>query len=565
VDYEQSLTLRQLGGTFGNKRTGGVNSMIAAITFTIPLFNLNGGGIKRAASEQLSVDHELAWAERTIATDVRGAHAAATRLTRQLGDLQQTFLTRAESVHQLTLAAYQEGGATLLQVLDATRMLADARLAYSRTLFAQRQSLFDLALTTAGTWRGTRFASLVERRVFASQPCGRPAMKRSIVSLIPLVVLPAAVTCGGAPPIGETAATLAAERQQVAMTREEVAHAGVRWGPVQAATMADAVEVPGELAPNEDSTARLGAPARARVQTVHVHMGERVARGQALVTLVSEEASSAQAEHAKAVANLSARRVAAKYARLALERSERLLELKAIARQDVERARVDHEEAESMHTQAEAEVERASATLSQLGVSGGAGEIVVRAPLAGVVLTRDAVPGSVVNAGDSLLMITDPGTLWLDIAATQRVATTLRPGSRVTFTVPELAPRTFDAVIETVSAALDPATRTLPLHAWSPRRSAPGHVRDGHCRSARRAGVIRDAAMQLLDECPSSSPRLTAARARFETRRRGGPTRRPGAHPAWCAPGDVIDRGCVRGEIGLRVQDAGWLDPRSPS
>ena len=79
---------------------------------------------------------------------MQGTYGAATRLTRQLGELQQTFLARAGHVHELTLAAYQEGGATLLQVLDATRMLADARLAYARTLFAQRESLFDLALAT---------------------------------------------------------------------------------------------------------------------------------------------------------------------------------------------------------------------------------------------------------------------------------------------------------------------------------------------------------------------------------------------------------------------------------
>jgi outer membrane protein TolC len=51
-------------------------------------------------------------------------------------------------VQQLTLGAYQEGGATLLQVLDATRMLADAHLTFVRLLCAQRQALFELALAT---------------------------------------------------------------------------------------------------------------------------------------------------------------------------------------------------------------------------------------------------------------------------------------------------------------------------------------------------------------------------------------------------------------------------------
>jgi cobalt-zinc-cadmium efflux system outer membrane protein len=148
ADYERSLKVRQLGATFGNKTWGGQNSMVAALSFTVPLFNLNGGGVTRATSERLAFEQDLAWIERSILAEVQSAYDAATRLTRQVHAMEKTFLARAESVHQLTLAAYREGGATLLQVLDATRMLTDARLAYSRTLFAQRESLFFLALAS---------------------------------------------------------------------------------------------------------------------------------------------------------------------------------------------------------------------------------------------------------------------------------------------------------------------------------------------------------------------------------------------------------------------------------
>ena len=315
----------------------------------------------------------------------------------------------------------------------------------------------------------------------------------------------AVAACGGAA-VQPDVALQNVPPGDLAMTREQIAHAGIRWTTANSSTATEVIEVPGQLAPNEDHTARLGSPARARVLTVHVHMGEHVVRQQPLVTLASEQAASARAEHAKAVADLAAHRAAARYARTALGRAERLLELKAISRQDVEKARVDREEAESMQTQAEAEVERARVTLEQLGVS-ERGEIVVRAPLAGVVLTRDAVPGSVVDAGDPLLMITDPSTLWLDIAATERVAPALRRGERVTFSVAELAPRVFDAVIENVGGALDATTRTLPVHAVVPNSS--GALRPAMFATVvvplgeQRAGVsIPETAMQLLDERP---------------------------------------------------------------
>jgi cobalt-zinc-cadmium efflux system membrane fusion protein len=332
--------------------------------------------------------------------------------------------------------------------------------------------------------------------------------------------------CGGSQVVDGTGSEAAAPATRVVtFTADQIAHASVRWTVAEAAFETDAVEVPGQLAPDEDRTARLGAPARARVQTLHVHMGERVARGQALVTLVSEEAAAATAEHAKAIANLNAHRVAARYARAALDRADRLLQLKAISRQEVERARVDYEEAEAARMQSEAEVERAITTLAQLGVSGEGGQMVIRAPLAGIVLSRDVVPGSVVNAGDALLMITDPGTLWLEIAATERVAPVLRKGSRVTFTVPELAPRTFDAVIENIGAALDPATRTLPMHAIV--ANPDGRLRPAMFATvllplgeARTGVMVPDAAVQLLDEKPVlfvASPDESGG-ARFERR-----------------------------------------------
>jgi cobalt-zinc-cadmium efflux system outer membrane protein len=147
-DYERTLAVRQVGATVGSKRIEGQHTMVAAFSIALPLFSRNQGGVARAVNERLAVEQELGWADRSVAADVRSAYEAATHLTAELGSLQLSFLAQAEEVHRLTVGAYQESGATLLQVLDATRMLADARLAYARVLFAQRQTMFDLALST---------------------------------------------------------------------------------------------------------------------------------------------------------------------------------------------------------------------------------------------------------------------------------------------------------------------------------------------------------------------------------------------------------------------------------
>jgi cobalt-zinc-cadmium efflux system outer membrane protein len=150
TDVERTLVVRQMGATIGSKRVEGQSSMIVGVGVAVPLFNRNQGGVARATSERLAAEQELAWTDRTVAADVQSAFESATRLSQQLDDLQQSFLTRAEEMQRLTLGAYEEGGATLLQLLDATRLLADARLTYTRALLAERESLFDLAFAAGG-------------------------------------------------------------------------------------------------------------------------------------------------------------------------------------------------------------------------------------------------------------------------------------------------------------------------------------------------------------------------------------------------------------------------------
>jgi cobalt-zinc-cadmium efflux system membrane fusion protein len=259
----------------------------------------------------------------------------------------------------------------------------------------------------------------------------------------------------------------------VALTAAQIRHGGVAWQAVEMGKAAAAVTVPGQLAPNEDRTARLGAPAGGRVIAVPVRPGDRVERGQLLVTLQSPEAGAAQSDLAKARAELSSRQAQAAYATSARGRAERLLALKAIPRQDYERAVADDELARNVVTQAEAELTRARTSADQLGATASAsGEISLRAPLAGVVLARTAVPGTVIEAGAPLAVITDPTTLWLTVNAPEALAAAFRTGDAVRFAVPAFAGETFIARVDAVGAGLDPGTRTLAVRARVDNRAS---------------------------------------------------------------------------------------------
>lgn len=148
ASVERSLVLRQLGATLGVKQTAGTSSMIAGLSLPIPLFDPNRGEVARASAERDAAAHELATVERETTAEVVGAYETAALLTNRATSLagvgRSGMLARADDARRITLGAYREGAVPLLQVLDAARAWADARLAFYRLIYAQRESVLTL-------------------------------------------------------------------------------------------------------------------------------------------------------------------------------------------------------------------------------------------------------------------------------------------------------------------------------------------------------------------------------------------------------------------------------------
>ena len=309
--------------------------------------------------------------------------------------------------------------------------------------------------------------------------------------------------------MADTAAqTTAPDSSSITLSAAQIEHGKIQWAPAGLGQSSTSAVIPGTIIPNENRTARLSAPAEGRVTTVRVQPGDRVGHGQVLVSLLGPGAGSAQSDVSKAGSQVVAMRAQAGYAKAARDRAERLLVLKAIPRQDYERAIADDESAKASLSQALAEQRRAISSAEQLGAGASAtGEMVLRSPLSGVVLTRSAQPGAVVAAGTQLISVTDPSSLWLQVNAPEKLASLFRVGGILHFSVPAYPGDNFDARVTAVGAALDPDSRTLLVRATilngnqklKPEMLASVSV-EGDGTST--VPVVPDGAIQLFDGRP---------------------------------------------------------------
>jgi cobalt-zinc-cadmium efflux system membrane fusion protein len=230
---------------------------------------------------------------------------------------------------------------------------------------------------------------------------------------------------------------------------ETTREAGIRTWRVRKQRFARTLEIVGQLDFNQNRLAQLSARGDALVMEVRADLGDEVKAGQPLVVVTSAAVGEDQGRLSAAQARVEA-------ARAAVGREQTLVERGISPRQALEQAQAEL-------AAAEGEREAARAALAAAGASSGSqqGLYTLKAPFAGTVVSRDAVPGRHVAAGQTLLQIADLGTLWAQLEVPEADAMAVRPGQPVTLTFEGLPGESREATLTRVGASVDPATRTV--------------------------------------------------------------------------------------------------------
>jgi HlyD family secretion protein len=201
----------------------------------------------------------------------------------------------------------------------------------------------------------------------------------------------------------------------------------------------------------------VSAPLVAQARRVTLEPGSRVEAQQVLVTLdalpspipdirslaqARARVQAAEALLATAQQEAEAAEAAARFAQDDFGRLRRLAERNLAAEGEVERAEADARRTAALYRSAEfrvhtarAEVEAARAALAYVGGEDpeATGTIELRAPVSGQVLTRHFESARVVQPGEPILEIGDPGALEVEVDVLSADAVRIAAGMRVLF------------------------------------------------------------------------------------------------------------------------------------
>jgi len=294
------------------------------------------------------------------------------------------------------------------------------------------------------------------------------ALTRVAVAL-PVAALIAA--CSASPKVESAEPSSSSVRDTAFLSDVAIAAAGVTVDSVRRELWRETWQLPARLTLDPTVTQALGSIVEGRVTQVLVQVGDRVRRGQVLVTIHSHELTDAHNALAQARAGRTEADNAAQLAGFAVARSERLFAAQAGSMADLERARAAKVAAEAGQRRATAEFERASELVAHLRAPGALSsaidpeDVIVRAPFDGVIVAREAQPGAVVTPGAALITVSRTGSILLAMHVPESALSAAVLGAEVQFTVPAYPARTFTARVTRVSPTLDSLTRTAEVFA----------------------------------------------------------------------------------------------------
>ena len=249
------------------------------------------------------------------------------------------------------------------------------------------------------------------------------------------------------------------------LTPEAVARAGIKTARAEVVAAQTAIQLPGTVMADAYREVKVVPIVGGIVTKVHVELGTAVKRGAPLATLFSTELAEAQTKYLSMRAMLAADHQK-------LQRTQQLVEIGAASRQELE-------EVTAVHASHATEVEAARQRLLLLGLSRAhvealtspsqvVADVVVPAPIAGVITSRTANLGQVVSMGQELFVVTDLSQVWVIGDLYEQDFQTVQVGSEATMTTPAYPGLTLRGRVSYIDPRVDPQTRTAKIRVEVP-------------------------------------------------------------------------------------------------
>ena len=239
--------------------------------------------------------------------------------------------------------------------------------------------------------------------------------------------------------------------EEIALTAKQITEQGIQLALVEVGAVTKSASYPAKVTVNTDRQAHVSPAFSGYVEKVNVELGQRVAKGQALATLMVPDLVDQQANLQMVQANLE-------LARQDYERERQLWSQGISAKQDYQRAY-------NTYKQAQIQVQASKSRLLAFGAAlGSNGRYVLTAPISGIISKKDLVVGENVQLANQLFIIDQLDQLWLEFIAPSADLSAIGLNQQIEFKSLQTG-NLFTAQIQSLNTEADLQTGRLQVRA----------------------------------------------------------------------------------------------------
>jgi len=193
------------------------------------------------------------------------------------------------------------------------------------------------------------------------------------------------------------------------------------------------------------------------VKSTKLLVGDKVTKGQALLTLENTEYLDIQKEYLEVAEQI-------KYLKSEFERQKTLYDEKISSQKNYLKSESEYRRTLGMYQSLRAKLQLLNINPSNVEKGKLTSVVTIYAPITGDIVIMNANVGMPVAPSDVILEIVDTNHLHLELAVFEKDILKVKVGQKITFTVPEATKEVFDAEVHLVGKSIEGNDRTINVH-----------------------------------------------------------------------------------------------------
>jgi RND family efflux transporter MFP subunit len=193
------------------------------------------------------------------------------------------------------------------------------------------------------------------------------------------------------------------------------------------------------------------------VKSTKLLVGDKVTKGQALLTLENTEYLDIQKDYLEVAEQIN-------YLKSEFERQKTLYDEKITSQKNYLKAESDYKKTLGMYQSLRAKLQLLNINPSNVEKGKLTSIVTIFAPITGDIVIMNANVGMPVAPSDVMLEIVDTNHMHLELAIFEKDILKVKIGQKITFVVPEASKEVFDAEVHLVGKSIEGNDRTINVH-----------------------------------------------------------------------------------------------------